>query len=69
MPELIDQLADQASMMTELADHVRELEKKNVIIEEDLRKQKEANKAQLTENVNKKSEKSELRSVKKLYPD
>ena len=56
-------------MITKLADHVRALEQKNLIIEENSRVQKEANKALLADNTARKSEKSELRFVKKLYPD
>ena len=66
--ELTQQLTAQAGMITELADHVRALERKSALIEAELREQRETNRALLTDGV-RKSDKSELRSVKKLYPD
>lgn len=69
LDELVQQVANEASMITELAEHVRALETDNIKVKEELAEQKSANRALLGDGDLRKQEKSEIRSVKKLYPE
>ena len=71
LEELTQQVVRLGQQVVEAADHIRALEAKNVEIEAELARARELQKLHLTEMASgkKDSGKSELRSVKKLYPE